>query len=209
MDECEIYCTMCVYLLGCIQDTDCSGRTLATVMVAWIAVLIVTSILLKWEYTWIVVTILTLLFLLICVWMAYHIKRAQQRTWFEEYQRRTDYENERRERNIWTISGITVDNCGERESQRIVDPPPSYSSVIPTVQSTSESSRPSLTIGNLPNDSKCEDPPPYSSVICSTDTRDRNAEAANEPNTISSATATKNNSTIDMSRTQDTRMTDD
>lgn len=105
----EIYCAMCVCLIGCIQGADCSGRTLATLLVAWVATLMVTSILLQWQYTWIVITTMTLMFLLVCACMAYNIKKTQVRTWFEDYQR-TESERERRERrHIWTISGMEVE----------------------------------------------------------------------------------------------------
>ncbi|XP_025158976.1 uncharacterized protein LOC105185856 [Harpegnathos saltator] len=204
----DIYCAMCVCLIGCIQDADCSGRTLATLLVAWVATLMVTSILLQWEYMWIVLTFLTILFLLICACMAYNIKKTHMRTWLNEHQRatsETERERERERRPVWTISnGLTTDDCREAESRRIVDLPPSYSSVVFSMQPTSGSLRPSLITGNSPADAKAEDPPPYSSMMAITDTSGRITEAANGPSTESSASATKNNIvSIDISNARD------
>jgi len=67
-----------------VQDADCSGRTLATLLVAWVAMAMIASILLRWEYMWIVLAILTMLFLLVCGYTAYYVKRAHARMLIEE-----------------------------------------------------------------------------------------------------------------------------
>ncbi|XP_014482294.1 PREDICTED: uncharacterized protein LOC106748364 isoform X2 [Dinoponera quadriceps] len=203
-------------LFHLLLGADCSGRTLATLLVAWVATLMVTSILLQWDYMWIVLTILTIMFLLLCACMAYNIKKAHMRTWATEHRRREAGDGERRARRpVWTISGMTDEDRRERESRQVTDLPPSYSSVVLSVCSTQPTSdsvqRVSLTIGDPPDGPKFEEPPPYSSVFSCTDAHDRNAEAANEPNTTSSVPATKDNNavSIDMSQAQNTRTTDD
>lgn len=67
-----------------IQDTDCSGRMLATVLVAWVTTAMIASILLQWEHMWIVLVILTLLFFLICVYTVYTVKKTHARILIEQ-----------------------------------------------------------------------------------------------------------------------------
>lgn len=93
-----------------VQDADCSGRTLATLLVAWVATAMVASILLRWEYMWIVLAVLTLLFLLVCGYTAYYVKKAHARLLLEEHRRAA----------IRTVSGMT-ERGNRREVLRSFD----------------------------------------------------------------------------------------
>lgn len=83
-----------------LQDADCSGRTLATLLVAWVTAAMVASILLQWEYMWIVLAVLTLLFLLLCGYTGYKMKRTHARMLLEQQRRAA----------IRTVSSITAIN---------------------------------------------------------------------------------------------------
>ncbi|CAL1679795.1 unnamed protein product [Lasius platythorax] len=153
-------------------DADCSGRTLATLLIVWVTTAMVASILLKWEYMWIVLAILTLLFLLVCGYTAYNVKRTHARILIEQ-QRRA----------IRTVSSIAAANRREIELSTYsthlhTDLPPSYASVVTTQTTTSTSP------GALSGEDKYEDPPPYSIVIASLDNtqENRNAEISSESN---------------------------
>lgn len=67
-----------------IQDADCSGRMLATILVAWVTTAMIASILLQWEHMWIVLVILTLLFFLVCAYTVYTVKRTHARILIEQ-----------------------------------------------------------------------------------------------------------------------------
>ncbi|XP_066586268.1 uncharacterized protein [Prorops nasuta] len=131
-----------------LLDTDCSGRALATLLVAWVGTAIVASILLRWKYMWIALAVLTLLFLLACGYTACHSKainenaRAINGTITDEeseirrrrHMRRGRARSGGREAQITTVSS-RVDNCFENEPPGyqafwITDLPPSYASVI-------------------------------------------------------------------------------
>ncbi|XP_072766930.1 uncharacterized protein [Anoplolepis gracilipes] len=151
-----------------LLDADCSGRTLATLLVAWVTTAMVASILLQWEYMWIVLAILTLLFLLICGYTAYNVKRTHARILIEQQRRAA----------IRTVSGIMAANRREMESSTCsthhTDLPPSYASVVTTQTITSTSFRAS-------SEDKYKDPPPYSIVIASLNNRqDRNEEISSD-----------------------------
>lgn len=83
-----------------LQDADCSGRTLATLLIAWVTAAMVASILLQWEYMWIVLAILTLLFLLFCGYTGYKMKKTHARMLLEQQRRAA----------IRTVSSITAIN---------------------------------------------------------------------------------------------------
>lgn len=163
-----------------LLDADCSGRTLATLLVAWVTTAMVASILLQWEYMWIVLAILTLLFLLVCGYTAYSVKRTHARILIEQQRRAA----------IRTVSGITAANRREIESSTYsthlsADLPPSYASVVTTQTST--------TPRASSDEDKYEDPPSYSIVVASLDnTQDRNAGNSCELN-VSPPKCTRNN----------------
>lgn len=83
------------------QETDCTSRSLATLLVAWVGAAMVASILLRWKYMWIVLLVLTLLFLIVCGYAAYTTKKAQDRAIAAEQEVR----RQRAEMEIQTISG--------------------------------------------------------------------------------------------------------
>ncbi|GAB1863896.1 hypothetical protein CAJAP_04975 [Camponotus japonicus] len=151
-----------------LLDADCSGRTLATLLVAWVTAAMVASILLQWEYMWIVLAILTLLFLLLCGYTGYKMKRTHARMLLEQQRRAA----------IRTVSSITAINRRQIDStyptHLHADLPPSYTSV--TMQTTTSTSQAS-------DEDKYEDPPPYSVVIASLDnSQNPNAEISSESN---------------------------
>ncbi|XP_011334334.1 uncharacterized protein LOC105277585 isoform X2 [Ooceraea biroi] len=180
-----------------LLDADCSGRTLATLLVAWVATAMVASILLRWEYMWIVLAILTMLFLFVCGYTAYYVKRAHARMLIEE-QRRA----------IRTISGIAERN-NRREMERsayatqlTVDLPPSYASVM-SAQPTSTPPPASLQIDRSGED-KFEEPPPYSTVINISVQEQTAQEASSVSNTSSSALTKKDDAISDSAPTATT-----
>ncbi|XP_072756551.1 uncharacterized protein [Anoplolepis gracilipes] len=149
-----------------LLDAHCSGRTLATILIAWVTTAMVASILLQWEYMWIVLVILMLLFLLICGYTVCNVKRTHARILIEQQRRAA----------IRTVSGIMAANRREMESSTYsthhTDLPPSYASVITTQTTTSF---------RASGEDKYKDPPPYSIVIASLNNRqDRNAEISSE-----------------------------
>ncbi|KAH0954226.1 hypothetical protein HN011_001749 [Eciton burchellii] len=172
-----------------LLDADCSGRTLATLLVAWVAMAMVASILLRWEYMWIVLAILTMLFLLVCGYTAYYVKRAHARMLLEE-QRAA----------IRTVSSITErSNCREMErsayaAQLNADLPPSYASVV-SMQSSSTSS---LARIDRSVEDKFEEPPSYSTVI-NINTQEQNAQEASSVLNMSFAALTKKDDAISAS----------
>ncbi|XP_071566833.1 uncharacterized protein [Temnothorax nylanderi] len=157
-----------------LLDADCSGRMLATILVAWVTTAMIASILLQWEHMWIVLVILTLLFFFVCGYTVYTVKRTQARILIEQ-----------RRAAIRTISDITA-NRGQAgplafTMRSAPDLPPSYASVV-TVQGTSGT--PGQTSGTVdpPGENKfLEDPPPYAIVVASINMQERNAEVSNEP----------------------------
>ncbi|KAM0725952.1 hypothetical protein ACS0PU_008033 [Formica fusca] len=156
-----------------LLDADCSGRTLATLLIAWVTIAMVASILLEWEYMWIVLMVLTLLFLFICGYTAYNVKKTNARMLIEQQRRAA----------IRTVSSITAANRREMELYRThlhVDLPPSYTSVVTTQTTTSTSPR-------VSDEDKYENPPPYSIVIASlNNTQEQNAEISSESDVSSS-----------------------
>ncbi|KAL6423700.1 hypothetical protein ACFW04_010299 [Cataglyphis niger] len=157
-----------------LLDADCSGRALASLLIAWVIIAMVASILLEWDYMWIVLMVLTLLFLFICGYIAYNVKKTNARILIEQQRRAA----------IRTISSITAANRREMESSYQahlhVDLPPSYTSVVTTQTTTSAFPR-------AFDDDKYEDPPPYSIVIASlNNTQERNAEISSESGMTSS-----------------------
>lgn len=86
-----------------LQDADCSGRALASLLIAWVTITMVASILLEWDYMWIVLMILTLLFLFICGYIAYNVKKTNARILIEQQRRAA----------IRTISSIAAANRRE------------------------------------------------------------------------------------------------
>ncbi|XP_012535913.2 uncharacterized protein LOC105836431, partial [Monomorium pharaonis] len=175
-----------ISIMRIIQDADCSGRMLATVLVAWVSTAMIASILLQWEHMWIVLVILTLLFFLVCGYTVYTVKRTHARILFEQ-QRAA----------IRTISDITA-NRGQTGSSVFTvrlppDLPPSYASVV-TVQGTTGPNRTSETV--VPGQDKFEDPPPYSIVIASTNAQERNAEVSSENRAPTAASARKDDASV-------------
>ncbi|XP_011876427.1 PREDICTED: uncharacterized protein LOC105566766 [Vollenhovia emeryi] len=163
-----------------IQDADCSGRMLATILVAWVTTAMIASILLQWEHMWIVLVILTLLFFLVCGYTVYTVKRTHARILLEQ-QRAA----------IRTISDITANR---RQTGPLTfairstpDLPPSYASVM-TVQGTSAPPR----VPAESHEDKFEDPPPYSIVIASINMQERNAEVSSEQHVPRAGPAKKN-----------------
>lgn len=86
-----------------LQEADCSGRILASLLIAWVTIAMVASILLEWNYMWIVLMVLTLLFLFICGYTAYNVKKTNARILIEQQRRAA----------IRTISSITAANRRE------------------------------------------------------------------------------------------------
>ncbi|XP_011166192.1 uncharacterized protein LOC105200370 [Solenopsis invicta] len=164
-----------------LLDADCSGRMLATVLVAWVTTAMIASILLQWEHMWIVLVILTLLFFMVCGYTVYTVKRTHARIIIEQ-QRAA----------IRTISDITANRRQQAGSSPYMvhltpDLPPSYASVV-TVQEAS--TRASNTDDSLGQD-KFEDPPPYSIVIASTNVQEQNTEISAEEHVPPPAASTR------------------
>ncbi|KAL6263837.1 hypothetical protein P5V15_003919 [Pogonomyrmex californicus] len=167
-----------------LLDADCSGRMLATILIAWVTTAMIASILLQWEHMWVVLVVLTVLFFLVCGYTVYTVKRAHARVLFEQ-QRAT----------IRTISDITTANHRQAESSAYVtrlnaDLPPSYTSVI-SVQGTLAPQ--SSVVTDLSGENKFEDPPPYSIAIASMNMQERNAEILGEPHAPSTVSTKKYN----------------
>lgn len=80
-----------------VQDADCSGRALATLLITWVLTAMIASILLQWDYMWIVLMVLTMLVLVVCGYTAYNVKKAHTRFLLEEQRRAA----------IRTVSGMT------------------------------------------------------------------------------------------------------
>ncbi|XP_012235306.1 uncharacterized protein [Linepithema humile] len=167
-----------------LMDADCSGRALATLLVAWVLTAMIASILLRWDYMWIVLMVLTMLVLLVCGYTAYNVKKAHARLLLEEQRRAA----------IRTISGMTAATRREQESSVYaahlsVDLPPSYASVVAVQTPTSA---PTILTIDRSGDDKYEDPPSYAIVVASLDTQDRCAETSGLSNVQPFAPAEKN-----------------
>ncbi|XP_018401062.1 PREDICTED: uncharacterized protein LOC108778388 [Cyphomyrmex costatus] len=170
-----------------LLDADCSGRMLATILVAWVTTAMIASILLQWEHMWVVLVILTLLFFLVCGYTVYTVKRTHARILIEQ-QRAA----------IRTISDITANRRQAGSSTYAVhsspDLPPSYASVM-TVQGTSRPTQMSTTI-NPSNEDKFENPPPYSIVIASINAaQEQNVEMSRERH-VPSVSTEKNDAAV-------------
>lgn len=60
-----------MYFIFFIQvSSECSGRSLASLLIAWVSAAMVASVLLRWKYMWIALAVLTLLFFLACGYTA-------------------------------------------------------------------------------------------------------------------------------------------
>ncbi|KAL0134681.1 hypothetical protein PUN28_001459 [Cardiocondyla obscurior] len=172
-----------------VQDADCSGRMLATILVAWVTTAMIASILLQWEHMWIVLVILTLLFFLVCGYTVYTVKRTHARILLEQ-QRAA----------IRTISGIANSRRQEPLAFAVRSPPdlpPSYASVV-TVPGSSAPVRASET-GGSSGDNKFEDPPPYSIVISSIREQEQNAGISSERCVPPAVSAKRNDIVITVS----------
>jgi len=178
-----------------VQDADCSGRALAILLVAWVLTAMVASILLRWDYMWVVLMILTMLVLLICGYTAYNVKKAHARFLLEEQRRAA----------IRTVSGMTAANRREvmitiscrneliiysegmrnfckfmrlflqQESSVYAahlspDLPPSYASVVS--MQTTPTSAPAILSADQSGHDKYDDPPSYAIVVASLDTQE-------------------------------------
>ncbi|XP_034937718.1 uncharacterized protein [Chelonus insularis] len=115
------------------RQSECSGRSLATLLIAWVSAALVASVLLRWKYMWIALAVLTLLFLIACGYAASTHRRNTERSTSREETRIIDGRN----RNIPTVSG-GVDNNTDiiappaYQTYWINDLPPSYTVVIGT-----------------------------------------------------------------------------
>lgn len=146
------------------RDVDCSGRSLATLLVAWVGAAMMASVLLRWKYMWIALTILTLLFLFACGYAACNARKAHARVMLNEEARVLD--RRRRDRNIQSVSGSVANGAEITEppayqSYWITDLPPPYAVVIgaeppPAFPRSSESE---------PITPRLSNPPPYSVAI--------------------------------------------
>ncbi|XP_015116257.1 uncharacterized protein LOC107040625 isoform X2 [Diachasma alloeum] len=142
------------------RESECSGRSLATLLVAWVSAAMVASVLLRWKYMWIALAVLTLLFLIACGYAAFTTRRNLQRDILTD-----DPYFDQRRREINTVSGDLA-SCGERveppayHNYWITDLPPPYAVVIgaeppPTpVEERVQSQGPRLS-----------NPPPYSVAV--------------------------------------------
>ncbi|CAD6233820.1 GSCOCG00007317001-RA-CDS [Cotesia congregata] len=163
-----------IYIITPIQhEQKCAGRSLATLLVSWVAVTMLGAILLRWKHMWIALTVLTLLFLMMC---AYAIKMKRQVRPDQRDEQCIIQENingaavdnpEIRTRQIQTVSG-SVDDFTEiiqppaYQTFWINDLPPSYSAVI------GEQVPPVGPRLALPNDTYAtitSNPPPYCAVL--------------------------------------------
>ncbi|XP_008552647.1 uncharacterized protein LOC103574874 isoform X1 [Microplitis demolitor] len=162
-----------IYIITPIQhEQECAGRSLATLLISWVAVAMLGAILLRWEHMWIALTVLTLLFLMMC---AYAIKLKRQtpgeivgedRCYVHSNNSNNDISNSR---NIQTVSG-SVDNFTEiiqppaYQQYWINDLPPSYSAAIGT-ELPIEITRTSLPILDDNYATITSNPPAYCTVI--------------------------------------------
>ncbi|KAG8033851.1 hypothetical protein G9C98_008332 [Cotesia typhae] len=153
------------------REHECAGRSLATLLVSWVAVAMLGAILLRWEHMWIALTVLTLLFLMMC---AYTIKMKRQvrpderdeRCFIEENINDAGVDNpEIRARQIQTVSG-SVDDFTEiiqppaYQTYWINDLPPSYSVAVGEPSTGQRLAVPSDTYVTITSN-----PPPYCAVL--------------------------------------------
>ncbi|XP_043467128.1 diacylglycerol kinase A-like isoform X2 [Leptopilina heterotoma] len=144
------------------RDTDCTSRSLATLLVAWVGAAMVASVLLRWKYMWIALAILTLLFLIACGYAACNARSAHQRIACRSNRpivRRRSIENVQTVSRI--VDGNYVVDPPAYQTFWITDLPPSYSAVIraqpPNYHLTSVDE---FAIGP-----RLSNPPPYTMVI--------------------------------------------
>ncbi|XP_011303785.1 uncharacterized protein [Fopius arisanus] len=143
-----------------IQETECSGRSLATMLVAWVSAAMVASVLLHWKYMWIALAVLTLLFLIACGYAAFTTRRNIQR----DIQSNEAYMDQR-SREINSVSGDLAP-CDDRseppayQNYWITDLPPPYAVVIGVEQAPPSS----LERAQSPPP-RLSNPPPYSVAV--------------------------------------------
>ncbi|KAF7995024.1 hypothetical protein HCN44_004496 [Aphidius gifuensis] len=151
---------------------DCSGRSMATLLVAWLSAAMVASILLRWKYMWIALAILTILFLAACGLAAYSSRKsARDEEEEEEANRQQRLSDDRM--NIQSISGDMSQNYPYNveppgyQTYWITELPPPYTVVV-------ESDAPPLISSQLNSSANQEpsmdppltgQPPPYSVAI--------------------------------------------
>ncbi|XP_015592227.1 probable serine/threonine-protein kinase clkA isoform X2 [Cephus cinctus] len=150
-------------------DSDCSGRSLATLVIAWVGAAMIASILLRWTYMWIALTVLTLLFLVACGYATCNARRAHLRAMMEEEEWQAGRQR-RRERRLETVSG-GVDNYPEvinppaYENYWITDLPPAYTVVVGEHGSEHANLPPLPDEGPAISNRRNSNPPPYSVAI--------------------------------------------
>lgn len=166
------------------KQADCSGRALATLVIAWVGAALVASVLLKWTHMWVSLAVLTLLFLVACGYAAYDARKTQERVLARETERQEE-RRRRREQQLESVSG-GVDNYPEVRSVQllksrllqkliqiqVIDPPeyqtfwvpdlpPSYNAVVSTQPASSvvDPEVPAVLPPRLSN------PPPYAVAV--------------------------------------------
>ncbi|XP_012283513.1 uncharacterized protein LOC105701381 isoform X2 [Orussus abietinus] len=149
------------------RGSDCSGRSLVTLVVAWIGAAMVASVLLGWKYVWIAMTVLTMLFLIACGYAACTAKKVQANALS-----RAEMERRRRQVvDIETISGevdghVQIIRPPEYQTYWITDLPPPYSTIMgvsPAVGFPHQQPPEEANVGS--DERRISNPPPYSVAV--------------------------------------------
>ncbi|XP_046472015.1 uncharacterized protein [Neodiprion pinetum] len=154
-----------------LKEADCSGRALATLVVAWVGAALVASVLLKWTHMWVALAVLTLLFLAACGYAACDARRTHERALAREEQRQLE-RRRRREQQLESVGGgidnyPEIINPPEYQTYWVSDLPPSYNMAVNTTGSVGgattgpevDTEAQSITAPRLSN------PPPYAVAI--------------------------------------------
>ncbi|XP_051167455.1 GATA zinc finger domain-containing protein 4-like isoform X2 [Leptopilina boulardi] len=162
------------------QDTDCTSRSLATLLVAWVGAAMVASVLLRWKYMWIALAILTLLFLIACGYAACNARRTQHRIVCRSNRpvvRRHSVEHVETVSRI--VDGNYVVDPPAYQTFWITDLPPSYSAVIRGQPSNSLPNYHLTSVDEFAIGPRLSNPPPYTMAIQSDTLNTANGQAIN------------------------------
>ncbi|XP_046739939.1 uncharacterized protein LOC124407651 isoform X1 [Diprion similis] len=154
-----------------MREADCSGRALATLVVAWVGAALVASVLLKWTHMWVALAVLTLLFLAACGYAACDARRTHERALAREEQRQLE-RRRRREQQLESVAGGGIDNYPEiinppeYQTYWVSDLPPSYNMAVNTTGSVGgATSGPEVDTEAPITAPRLSNPPPYAVAI--------------------------------------------
>ncbi|XP_033215681.1 uncharacterized protein LOC117172052 isoform X2 [Belonocnema kinseyi] len=171
------------------QDADCTNRSLATLLVAWLGAAMVASVLLRWKYMWIALAILTLLFLIACGYAACSARRSHERIVYENGDRHIVRRRRHSLEHVQTVSRVVDNNyIVEPPSYQtfwVQDLPPTYSAVVRTQVPASIPDYRLTSADDPPIGPRLSNPPSYSIAIGSNHPTAQIGQPANrtlEPN---------------------------